>query len=178
MQNHKNRENLKKEFDSAYETHSDALFRYAFYKVSDREKAMDIVQDTFVRYWEYIAANGEVATLKPFLYRIASNAIIDHYRKKKEVSLDAMVKFDDDEIGYDPEDLDSHHAVLRGPDSKLALALVQKLDEISRDIVLMRYVDGLSVKEIAEILDERENTISVKIHRAIKDLQDLFENND
>ncbi len=174
MQNHKNRENLKKEFDAAYDLHADALFRYSFYKISDREKAKDIVQDTFVRYWEYIAANGEVDKVKPFLYRIASNAIIDHYRKKKEISLDDMA----DDFGFDPADSDSHLSVLRGPDSKLAMSLVEKLEGVSRDIILMRYVDGLSVKEIAEILEERENTISVKIHRALKDLQDLFEKND
>jgi RNA polymerase sigma-70 factor, ECF subfamily len=174
MQNQQKSEDLRKTFDQAYEEHSEALFRYSFYKTSDREKAKDIVQDTFVRYWEYVVAGGEVLRIKPFLYRIASNAIIDHYRKKKELSLDDMER----DFGFDPEDFDSHHKVIRGPDSQIALALVKKLDPQSRDMVLMRYVDDLTVKEIAEILDERENTISVRLHRALKELQDLFENND
>ncbi|MBU3668834.1 MAG: RNA polymerase sigma factor [Candidatus Taylorbacteria bacterium] len=173
MPNHKNREHLKKDFDQAYETHSDALFRYAFYKVSDKEKALDIVQDTFVRFWEYLAADGEVLNTKSFLYRIATNAIIDYYRKKKEVSLDDMA-----DIGFDPIDHDGHHRILRSADSKLALELVHKLDEEARAIILMKYVDDLTVKEIAEIFEQRENTISVRLHRALKDLQDLFENND
>ena len=63
----------------------------------------------------------------------------------------------------------------RSLDSKHALDLVNSLDDKSRDIMLLRYVEGLSVKEIAEVLEERENTISVKIHRALKDLQTLFE---
>lgn len=171
MPNDKKREHLKRDFNKAYEDHSDALFRYSFYKVSDKEKALDIVQDTFVRFWEFIAADGEVLNTKSFLYRIATNAIIDYYRKKKEVSLDDMSDF-----GFNPEDDDAHHKVLRTPDSKLALELVQKLEEQAQVIVLMRYVENLTVKEIAEALDERENTISVRLHRAIKDLQDLFEN--
>lgn len=173
MPNDQKRQHLKKSFDQAYEEHSDALYRYAFFKVSDKEKALDIVQDTFVRFWEYIAADGEVLNTKSFLYRIATNAIIDHYRKKKEVSLDDMADF-----GFDPTDYDSHHKIVRGPDSLLALELVKKLDAESRGLIMMRYVENLTVKEIAEIVDQRENTISVKLHRAIKNLQDLFENHD
>ncbi|HEY1036960.1 MAG TPA: RNA polymerase sigma factor [Candidatus Paceibacterota bacterium] len=173
MQNRKQYENLKKDFHQTYQEHSDALFRYSFYKLSDREKAKDVVQDTFVRYWEYVATDGKVDSPKAFLFRIATNAIIDHYRKKKEVSLDSLA-----DEGFEPADLDTQHRLVRSVDSQTALALVHKLEERTRDIVLMRYVDELTVKEIAEILDERENTISVKLHRAHKELLDLFENND
>jgi RNA polymerase sigma-70 factor (ECF subfamily) len=63
----------------------------------------------------------------------------------------------------------------RSIDSKSALQLINSLEEKDRWIIVMRYVEGLSVKEIAEVLDERENTISVKIHRALKELQRMFE---
>lgn len=170
MPNQKHTEHLKHEFHEAYELHADSLFRFSYFKLSDREKAKDIVQDTFVRYWEYIAADGKVENVKAFLYRIANNAIIDTYRKKKEISLDVL-----EEDGFEPADADSHHQMTRNIDSKRALYLVNKLGEKERWIILMRYVEGLSVKEIAEVLDERENTISVKIHRALKELQELFE---
>ncbi len=172
MPNRKQYESLKKDFHMAYQEHADALFRYSFYKLSDREKAKDVVQDTFVRYWEYVATDGKVDNVKAFLFRITTNAIIDHYRKKKDISLDSLA-----EEGFDPADHDTQHRLVRSVDSQTALALVQKLDAPIRDIVLMKYVDGLSVKEIAEILEERENTVSVKLHRAHKDLQELFENN-
>ncbi len=173
MPNRNQNTELMKEFREAYDAYSDALFRYSLFKLSDREKARDVVQDTFVRYWEYLAADGKVDNTKAFLYRIASNAIVDNYRKRKEISLDLLA-----EDGYDPADLDSHEKIARNLDSKHALELVNSLDDRSRDIVLLRYVEGLSVKEIAEILEERENTISVKIHSALKDLQSLFEKHD
>lgn len=173
MPNKKHTSELKKDFHEAYELHADALFRFSFYKLSDREKAKDIVQDTFVRYWEYVAADGHVENVKAFLYRIANNAIIDNYRKKKELSLDIL-----EEDGFDPMDTESHHKMARSVDSQTALKLVNELSESDRTIVLMRYVDGLSVKEISEVLNERENTISVKIHRSLKQLQDLFESTD
>lgn len=170
MPNQKHNENLKKDFHEAYKLHADALFRFSFFKLSDREKAKDIVQDTFVRYWEYVAADGQVENIKAFLYRIANNAIIDNYRKKKEISLDIL---QDD--GFDPADTENHHRMIRSLDSKRALELVNKLNPKEREVILLRYVEGLSVKEIAEVLEDRENTISVKIHRALKELQEMFE---
>lgn len=170
MQSKKHIEELKKDFRETYDLYADALFRFSYYKLSDREKAKDIVQDTFVRFWEYIASDGEVENVKAFLYRIAHNAIIDNYRKKKEISLDVL-----EEEGFDPRDHDMHHSVSRGPDARKALELINQLDDSESEVMLMRYVDSLSVKEIAMILDERENTVSVKIHRALKHLQELFE---
>ena len=160
-------------FHSIYEEYADILFRYSFFKLSDREKAKDIVQDSFIRFWEFIAADGKVENVKPFLYKIATNAIVDQYRKHKNLSLDSLA-----EDGFDPADTEGHKKMMTSADSQLALKLLNRLDPEDRDIMLMRYVEGLSVKEIAEIINDRENTISVKIHRSIKELQDLFENND
>lgn len=170
MPNKNHTDNLKKQFQEAYNEHSDSIFRYAFYKLSDREKAKDVVQDTFVRFWEYIAADGEVRNIKSFIYRIAGNAIIDNYRKRKEISLDLLA-----EDGYDHPDADGHQKMLKNLDNIKALELVNQLEDKEREMMLLRYVEGLSVKEISEILDERENTVSVKIHRALKQLQNMFE---
>jgi RNA polymerase sigma-70 factor, ECF subfamily len=172
MQNNKKQENLKKHFHMIYHENVDILFRHAFYKVSDRERAKDMVQDTFVKYWEYIHTSGEdfIQNTKALLFKIINNAITDYYRKKKTVSLDSLT-----EEGFDPSDLSIHQDILKSIDSQKAFSLVYKLDEHIRDIILMRYVDELSVKEISEVLGERENTVSVKIHRAIKELQKMFE---
>lgn len=164
---------LKKQFQGTYDEHADALFRFAFYKLSDREKAKDIVQDAFVKFWEYLRADGEVSNPKALLFRIASNAIIDNYRKHKEVSLDILA-----EDGFDPGDQNAAERIMERADGSLALTLLNQLDEPLRHLLLLRYVDGLSVKEIAEITDERENTVSVRIHRALKELRDMFEKND
>lgn len=164
---------LKKKFVGTYEEHADALFRFAYYKLSDREKAKDIVQDAFVKFWEYLRADGEVTNPKALLFRIASNAIIDNYRKHKEISLDVLA-----EDGFDPGDTAEVERTVEIADGSLALGLLNKLDEPLRHLLMLRYVDGLSVKEIAEITEERENTVSVRIHRALKELKDMFEHND
>lgn len=166
---------IKLRFKEAYDEHSDALFRYAFYKLSDREKAKDVVQDTFVKVWEYLvsseSAGGiEITNVKALLYRIATNAIIDNYRKKKELSLEALM---DD--GFDPGDMrHSHNTIIDESEADLIIRAVHELEEEDRAVILMRYIDGLTVKEISSITGQRENTVSVRIHRALKMLKDIM----
>lgn len=165
------RSELKMRFKQAYDDHADALFRFAFYKLSDREKAKDVVQDTFVKVWEYMAADGtEIANMKALLYRIATNAIIDNYRKKKELSLESLM---DD--GFDPNDSHhSHNTIIDESEAEIVIKAMHTLDEEDRSILLMRYIDGLTVKEIADITGQRENTVSVRIHRALKFLKEIL----
>jgi len=158
-------------FLTAYEEHSDALFRYCFFKLHDREKALDLLQDTFTKTWQYIESGKRVDNLKAFLYRTANNQIIDEYRRKKAVSLDAM-----QEEGFDPEFMEDSSYMER-LDGERALKLLKHIPEQYRDAIFMRYVEGLDLKEIAEMLGESENTISVRIHRGIRKLREIFDTN-
>ena len=83
---------IEQKFLKAYDEYSDAIFRHCYFRVSDREKAKDLTQDTFTKTWEYVLKNGEVTDLRAFLYKVANNLIIDTYRKKKEDSLDDMME--------------------------------------------------------------------------------------
>lgn len=160
----------KTRFSAIYEEHADAVFRFASYKLSDREKAKDIVQESFVKLWEYMSSDETVDNPKALLFRIASNSIVDHYRKHKDISLDILSA-----DGFDPADHSQAERMVDQSEGKIALALLNKMEAPLRDLLLLRYVDGLSVKEIAEVQKERENTISVRLHRAMKELRELFE---
>jgi len=162
-------ENLKENFSKAYDDFSDAIFRYCHYQTSDREKALDLTADTFTKTWEYLANGKEIDNLRAFLYRVANNLIIDYRRKKKESSLDVL-----QEQGFDIATEDENKIHESAFDNKLALEAVQKLDENYRDVLIMRYVDDLSIKEIAKILGEKENNVSVRIHRAMDKLKGIL----
>src|SRR3989338_11402702 len=71
---------------------SDAIFRYCYYRVFDREKAKDYVQETYLRPWKYLAEGRKVDNIRAFLYRTATNLIIDESRKKKATSLDQIIE--------------------------------------------------------------------------------------
>ena len=157
----------EKEFLQSYETYVDALFRHCYFRVSDREKATDIVQEAFCRTWLYLSSGKDIQNLRAFLYRTANNLIIDEYRKHKSVSLDTLM-----EAGFEPADesrKNVEEAVLGGE----IRSLLKELDESHRAVIIMRYLDGLSPKEIAELLEVSENVISVRIHRGIEKLRQL-----
>ena len=157
------------QFMKAYDELSDAIFRHCWFRIGDRERAKDLTQDTFTKSWQYLIDGTEVKNLKAFLYRVANNLLIDEYRKKREASLDKLM-----EAGFDPG-FDDRKKTENSIDAKLVLEVVGWLDEKYREVVLMRYVDELSPKEIAEALGESENNVSVRIHRGLKQLREILE---
>ncbi len=161
---------IMEQFMKAYDDLSDAIFRHCWFKIGDREKAKDLMQETFTRSWQYIIQGTEVKNMKPFLYRVANNLIIDEYRKKKELSLDGLMA-----EGFEPG-FDEIKSTEQSIDAKLALSVINQLDEKYQEAIMMRYVDELSPKEIAEITGENENNISVRIHRGLKQLKEILNN--
>lgn len=159
---------VEQEFTKAYDQFADAIFRHCIFRVSDREKAKDIMQNTFVRLWGYMSQEKEIDNMRAFLYHIANNLIIDEYRKKKEISLDKMRDEEGFDVGFEPR-----HDIEAKDDYERAQALLEQLPEKYREALVMRHIDGLSVKDIAHLTHESENVISVRIHRAIEKLQKL-----
>jgi len=158
-------EDLQKQVQEAYEEHADAIFRYCYFKLSDTEKAKDVVQDTFVRVWQYLLDGKDIDTMKPFLYTTARNLIIDEYRKKKSSSLDTLM-----DEGFEPG-VDIRRELETHSDALQVIKSIQDLPKSYSEILFMRYVDDLSVKEIAETLGESENVISVRIYRGLAKLR-------
>ena len=161
---------VEQEFIKAYDQFADAIFRHCVFRVSDREKAKDLAQGTFVRVWDYMSQGKEIDNMRAFLYRIANNLIIDEYRKKKDESLDRMR----DEEGFDIG-TESMRDIETKDEHAQTLALLECLPDKYREALVMRHVDGLSVKDIAHLTHETENVISVRIHRAIEKLKILTE---
>lgn len=161
-------QHLQEEFFKAYENFSDAMFRHCYLRTYHRERAKDIVQETFMRTWRYVVNGGKITHMRAFLFRSANNLIIEEGRKKKEASLDVM-----QEAGFQP----STHEYKRWErmiDGKEALSLLGALEEDYRDVIVMRFIDELTPKEIARVLNKSENVISVRIHRALKKLRALI----
>ncbi len=155
---------------ATYDTDADMLFRHCLLRVRDRDRARDIVQESFTRTWDYMAKGKDVAHIRAFLFRVANNIIIDESRRKRSNSLDAMQEND----GFEPADPDTPD-VTAPPDARLAMRLLDKLDETYRAPITLRFVEGLTPKEIAQVLGLSENVVSVRIHRGIIKLRELFE---
>jgi len=162
-------ESIQEKFTEACNECADALLRYALFKVSDREVAKDLIQETYLRTWNYIAEGHEVENFRAFFYRTLGNLIIDHYRKHKTFSLDQLF-----EKGYDvPTEV--KESLENRLDGEQAFALLEKIGKMYKDVIFLKYVEDLSLKEIAHITGESENAVAVKIHRGIKKMKKIFE---
>lgn len=159
----------------AFDEYANALFRHAMYRLSDRERAVEIVHDTFTKVWSYIRGGHEIDTYKPFLYKVMNNLIIDEYRKRKEFSLDALLAEEGTNEGSFPELYEGGLEELTfSLDAHKASALITELPLVYREVLTLRFVDGLGPKEISELIEESENVVSVRIHRALKILKDTI----
>lgn len=162
-------------FLKAFDEYADALFRHAVYRLSDRERAIEIVHDTFTKVWGYIRGGHEIDSFKPFLYKVMNNLIIDEYRKRKELSLDAILSEEGVDEGSFPELREgSIEEVTFALDAQKASLLLQELPLVYREVLTLRFVDGLGPKEISELIEESENVVSVRIHRGLKTLKDMI----
>jgi len=159
---------VQQKFLKSYEEYSDAIFRYCYYRVFDREKAKDYVQETYCRTWKYIIKGNDVENLRAFLYRAANNIIIDGYRKKKNVSLDQIMQ-----KGFTPK-TDGRKKTEEYFMNQDILALVKSLDEKYRDVILLKYVEDMATKQIARLLGETENNVYVRISRGLEKVREII----
>lgn len=166
-------------FLKAFEEYNDALFRHAYLRVSNREKAIDIVQDTFTKVWSYIREGYEIDSFRPFLYKVLNNLVIDEYRKRKEASLDSILEKEGLDEGLFDDLTETTAEVLAATiDGQKAFELLEELPDQYREVIVLRFVDQLGPKEISELIEESENVISVRIHRGLKLLRNKIEAND
>jgi RNA polymerase sigma-70 factor (ECF subfamily) len=171
-------DDLQHTFEKAYEAYSDELFRHASIRLSDRERALELTQETFMKVWAYAQKGQEgIRDLRPFLYRTLRNLIIDEYRKHKATSLEAMAERSEVDVEYflPPDESNTLEAAVGRHEGAKALSALTELPEPYREAVVMRYVDGLSPQEIAKAVGESENVVSVRVHRGLKKLKVMLE---
>ena len=163
----------------AFDEYNDALFRHAFLRISNREKAIDVVHDTFTKVWSYLRNGYEIDNFRPFLYKVLNNLIIDEYRRKKESSLDALLEIDGVDEGSFAELSESTAEALAATiDGKKAFELLEELPDQYREVIILRFVDQLGPREISDLIEESENVVSVRIHRGLKMLRQKMETKD
>ncbi len=163
-------------FLEAFDEYSDALFRHATIRVSDRERAIDIVHDTYAKVWSYVRSGHSIEQFRPFLYKVLNNLIIDEYRKIKESSLDAILDKDGiDEGTFDELSESTAEALAATLDGKKAFEVLEEMPDLYREVIVLRFVDGLGPKEISGLIEEKENVVSVRLFRGLKMLREKIE---
>lgn len=143
------------------------LNRYARSRTNNMETADDLVQNTFLKTWKYIVKGGKVDMMEAFLYHILKALVIDEYRRKKSTSLDVLL-----DKGFEVA-IDETERLANIIDGKQAIDLIGELPFLYQKIMRLRYVNDLSIKEIALITGQTRNTVAVQAHRGLEQLRVL-----
>ncbi len=161
-------------FTELYEKYADAVFRYCLLKVSDREKAVEITQETFTKYWDLLSKEKEITDDKALVFKIAHNLVIDWYRKKKPMSLEAFSEGNDD-FGEEfvPMQDSAKLDIELETEARYLLKKVDDLPKSYRQAIYLKYVEGMDNAEIARVLGIKESAAAVRVHRGIEELKKM-----
>ena len=164
----------KEAFIEAYDLYVDDIHRFIFFKVGSQEEANDLTSIVFLKTWEYLKNNSLVdsRTLKALLYKIARTSIVDYYRSRQIVT-----SIDDEEHKIDV--IDETQDVVQQINLNSDLELIQKkLPELKmeyREIIVLRFINDLTLDEIADVTGKHKVNVRVLIFRALKALRELIE---
>ncbi len=151
--------------------HQDPVYRLLLRLGGDRELARDLAQDTFVKAFAALTGFRAGAALRPWLFKIANNLFLDHVRKRRPESLDALREVGDDAGAEDP-------ALVRlGTGLALAEALAQ-LPVSWRQALVLRHDDDMSYEEIADVLGVPLGTAKTWLFRGRERLKVLLGGDD
>lgn len=159
---------LKEEFVRAHNAYRKALSARAAFKIQDPAKCDDLVQTTFMKTWSYLVRGGKIEMMEAFLFHVLNGLVIDEYRKHKTVSLDTLLA-----EGFEPS-LNDTERQINILDGRSAGRLIHELPVKYRSIMHMRYVDELTLEEMARRTGKSRNTLAVQLHRGLEKLRNLY----
>jgi RNA polymerase sigma-70 factor (ECF subfamily) len=160
-----------KAFGELYDRYVVRIYRFILLKVSHRQDAEDLTSKVFTKAWESMGRfEARGFPFSSWLYRIASNAIIDHYRTSRQHEDVLQVS---EEIIATPHGLDE--TLDRTQDLVRVCAALAKLHDEYRTVLVMRFIDDCSTKEMAHALGKSEGAVRVLQHRALKELKRCLE---
>jgi RNA polymerase sigma-70 factor (ECF subfamily) len=151
-------------FGKLYDLYFDKVFGFAYYKVGNRFEAEDIAEQVFLKALENIAGFEWRGTpFSAWLFRIASNLIIDHYRSNKHRAVDLDENLDIElDASHGPEEF-----VFRELDRREVARAIGTLTEEQQQVVVMRFIFGMTNEEVAKAIDKNVGAIKALQHRAI-----------
>ncbi|MDQ3149066.1 MAG: RNA polymerase sigma factor [Chloroflexota bacterium] len=157
-------------FGILYRRYLDPVYGYCFYLLGDHHDAEDATERTFLAALGAIDRfRDEGATFRSWLFRIAHNQLANALRTRSRQRTDPLDLVREPATGFDPARL----ATLADDTRRLRAAL-GTLPEDRRQVVVLRFVDGLTAREIGVVLRRSEGAVRVLQHRALRDLATLL----
>lgn len=147
-----------------YDKYSESIFKYIWSMINDYQQAEDLTHDTFIKVFNYINSGNSVDYPTTFIYRTAHNITIDYIRKHAPVKIIKDFVLRETKTREPPIE----NQVLANEQFKELYEEVLSLKQPHRQVILLRKMDGFSVKETAEILNWSEGKVKTTLFRAMK----------
>lgn len=169
----KNRDQVA--FEELYDKNINDIYRFIYFKIGKKDEASDLSSLVFLKTWEHIQKNkiSDNQTLRALVYKIARNVVVDYYRNRRPESLSLDDENNRIEVVDEEYNLETEIGV-KGEYEKLMIKIMELKNEY-REILIMRFVNDLSLEEIADITGKKKINIRVLLHRAIKALKEMVE---
>lgn len=161
-------------FAVLYREHVQQIHRYIYYRTNDKHLAEDLTADVFTKAIEGLSRYVDKG--KPFiswLYRIAHARVVDHYRRQDRRPTATDVE--EANLSVTP-DMDT--SMIKQHASHALLTAIQSLTDEQQQVIILRFVDGLSTEAVAEQLGKKGNAIKAMQFRAVRSLASFLERSD
>jgi len=156
-------------FALIYDEYFEHVYRYIYYRV-EKSEVEDIVAQVFMRAWDNLGRfQFKGASFGAWLFKIAHNLIVDKYRAHRSIA-EIPLDLADDREASDPR------YVTQGKLNQLVLKkALNELSDIYRQVVILKFINGFSNQEIAEILKRREGNVRILQFRALRELKGVLQ---
>ncbi|MGG4492011.1 RNA polymerase sigma factor SigX [Metabacillus idriensis] len=162
---------MEEAFQRIYEKYHGDIFQFLFYMVKNREQAEDLVQEVYIRILKSYDSFEGRSSEKTWIFSIARHVAIDFFRKQKTLKQRILETFDWDrqqiqDVQPMPEEIAAQNEELQGIYRSLGSCTVDQ-----RSVIILRYLQGLSIAETAAALGFTESKVKTTQHRALKALK-------
>jgi len=152
------------DLEKVYNEHYLAIYRFVYHRIERKEDAADIVSSAFMKAMKNADKfeNRHENALKSWIFRIASNEVLLYYRKKK---VERKYFVEEKYLQSITEEMEDEK-----PEMQLMLESLQNIPQADYELIQMKHFDGMSFRDMAEILDKSEESLRVSLHRIRKKL--------
>ncbi|MBC8394728.1 MAG: RNA polymerase sigma factor [Deltaproteobacteria bacterium] len=147
------------------------IFRMVYYRTRSKMDAEDLTQEIFIKMFKSLRRLNDARKFRAWLYRIAVNCVRDFHRKKNMLTFFGTISNLEESIPNDQNPNNPIFTLMRKEFLNRLHEFTKALPRWEREVFLLRFVDDLGIREIADVLNKNDSTIKTHLYRALKKMR-------
>ncbi|WP_188206047.1 RNA polymerase sigma factor SigX [Alkalibacillus aidingensis] len=168
---------MKNIFQELYEEYHQDLFQFIFYMVKDQATTEDLVQEVYIKVLKSYDSFAGKSSQKTWLFSIARHITIDYFRKQGTRKKHTAERYEFEEYGQYIQDQSPipEEVAVKNESVQQMYRCLDLCSENHKLVIVLRYIQEMSIKETANVLGWSESKVKTTQHRALKHLRDIME---